>query len=124
MQAAAFEAEDAVRAARVDREIGWLVGRLPDRSGNAALGHRLNQVAYRFPPPVLWLAIGLVAVGWRRPRDARIALVLSGSAVVVLLVSALGLPAAAEYAMPVVPAFALLAAVGLLGPRGDRLGPR
>jgi hypothetical protein len=108
---------DAARAARVDAEIGRLLGGLPDRNGNATLAHRLNQVAHRFPPPALWLAVGLITVAYRRPRNARIALALAGAGFVVILVSALGLPVAGEYAMPVVPAFALLAGTGLFGMR-------
>jgi hypothetical protein len=113
------EPGDEARADRVQEEISRLTGRLPDRAGRT-LGHRLNQVAYRFPPPVLWLAVGLVAFAWRRPRGGRVALLVAGAGALVLLVSALGLPAIAEYAMPVVPAFALLAGVGLLAARPDR----
>lgn len=111
--------EDEARAARMDSEIARLSARLPDRTGNATLAHRLNQASYRFPPPALWLAVGLVLVVWRRPQRSRVPLLLTGSALLVLLVSALGLPASGEYAMPLVPAFALLAAVGLLGVRVD-----
>ena len=111
---------DEERADRVQREISRLTGRLPERAGNATLGHRLNQVAYRFPPPAVWLLVGLVALAWRRPRDARIALLVAGAGALVLLASALGLPAIAEYAMPLVPAFALLAGVGLLAPRAHQ----
>lgn len=113
-------ASDEERAQRVDEDIGQLLDRLPGRSGNAAFANRLNQVAYRFPPPAVWLLVGLVAVAWRRPRHARIALLLTGASLVLLLVTALGLPAAAEYAMPVVPAFALLAGLGLLGRPSSR----
>jgi hypothetical protein len=108
---------DAVRAERVDSEIDRLLRRLPDRAGNPGLAHRLNQAAYRFPPPGLWLLVGLVAVAVRRPRNIRIALALTGAALLVLLIAALGFPAAPEYAMPVVPAFALLAGAGLFGRR-------
>jgi hypothetical protein len=111
---------DKARAEAVDAEIDRLLARLPDRRGNATLAHRLNQAAYRFPPPVLWLAIGLVALAIRRSRHARIVLGLAGAALLVLFVTALGIPAAGEYAMPFVPAFALLAGVALLGPRSTR----
>lgn len=116
---------DEARAREVGDEIGRLLERLPDRDGNATLAHRLNQAAYRFPPPIVWLVVGVIALAWRRPLHGRVALLLTGAALLVLLVSALGLPATAEYAMPVVPAFALLAGVGLLAPRRspDRAPP-
>ena len=111
------DSRDEARAAHVDAEIGRLLDRLPDRAGNASLAHRLNQASYRFPPPGLWLVVGVIAVALRRPRNARIAVGLSALAMLLLVVSALGLPAAGEYAMPVAPAFALLAGAGLFGPR-------
>ena len=55
------ERVDASRA-RMD-ELG---GGLPDRSGNAKLALRLNQASHRFPPPILWLLVGVVALVVRR----------------------------------------------------------
>ena len=110
---------DEARFEHVESEIRRLLDRLPDRAGNATLAHRLNQASYRFPPPVVWLVAGVVALAWRRPRHARVALVLAGAAFLVILVTALGFPPASEYAMPVVPAFALLAGAGLLGTRSS-----
>ena len=112
--------EDAVHAEQIDSRMGRLSSRLPQASGNATLAHRLNQAAYRFPPPASWLLVGLVAVCARRPRNVSIPLVLSVAGFLLLFVTALGYPAQGEYSMPVVPAFALLAGVGLLGPSGAR----
>jgi hypothetical protein len=109
--------EDAARVKQVDAEIDRLLDRLPGRGGNPTLAHRLNQVAYRFPPPAVWLAAGLIAVAVRRPRNSSIVLGLSALGLLAIVVPALGFPSAGEYAMPVDPAFALLAAVGLFGKR-------
>ena len=76
--------EDEARVEHVDSEVARLIGRLPDRAGNAELAHRLNQAAYRFPPPGLWLVVGLVAVVWRRPRGVRVALALAGASLLLL----------------------------------------
>ena len=34
---------------------------LPDRSENATLVLRLNQASHGFPPPFVWLMLGIVA---------------------------------------------------------------
>lgn len=97
-----------------------LMDRIPTRDANSGLVHRLNQASRASPPPVFWLAVGLIALGVRRPRQALVALApaLAGLAVIVATgVVAFPVP---EYAAPVSPAFVMLAAVGLVGahPRG------
>src|SRR5262245_62106158 len=104
---------DAARVDDVNATVERLSKRLPDRSGNATLAHRLNQASYRFPPPGLWLLIGLVAVAFRRPIGTRVTLALAIVSVLMLFVTALGVPAVGEYAMPVSPTVALLLGVGL-----------
>jgi hypothetical protein len=106
---------DAVRAAALDRRVDELLGGLPDRAARPGLVRSLESASRWYPRPVLWLAVGLVALGWRRPRRAEIPLVLAGAALVVVVSTAVAVYAVAEYSVPVVPAFVLLATVGLLG---------
>ena len=110
---------DAALQARLERDWLELAERLPYRDGTE-LAHRLNQASKAFPPIVVWLAVGLVALALRRPQGSLVPLTLSAAALLVIVATAFVTLAVAEYAMPVSPAFFLLAAVGLLGahPRG------
>jgi CHASE2 domain-containing sensor protein len=65
----------------------------------------------------MWLLLGLVAVLWRRPRRVVVPLVLAASAFAIMLSTSLAVYAVAEYSVPLVPAFVLLATAGLFGPR-------
>jgi dolichyl-phosphate-mannose-protein mannosyltransferase len=106
---------DTARAGALDRRVDELLGRLPDRDPRPGLVRWLDSASRWYPRPVLWLVIGLVAVAWRRPRRASVPLVLAGAAALVLVSTALAVYAVAEYSVPVVPAFVLLATVGVLG---------
>lgn len=111
---------DEPRYRALRRRMGELVKGLPDREGSREASLRLNQASRWFPPAAFWLALGLAAFALRRPRGAAALAAPTGAAAVVILVSALGLPAEPHYSLPVAPAFLLLAAVGLLAPRGER----
>ena len=100
------------------RERDALFRALPDRRGNAELRLRLDQLSRWFPRPDLWIAVGLVALFWRRPRGARVATALALAALVVIFLNALGLFADPHFALPVNPAFVLFGAAALLAPRG------
>jgi hypothetical protein len=65
----------------------------------------------------VWLVVGVVALAWRRPRRALVALAPAAAGLLVIVGSSLVAPAVAEYAVPVVPAFILLAAAGVFGVR-------
>ena len=98
------------------RERDALFAALPDRRGNAALSHRLDQLSRWFPRPILWIALGLIALVLRRPQGARTLVALALAALFVIVFNALDL----HFALPVAPAFVLLGAGALLGPRATR----
>jgi hypothetical protein len=105
---------DTVLQRRLERDTLDVEERLPNRDGTE-LAHRLNQASRAFPPIVVWLALGLVALAARRPRGALVPLALATAALLVILATAFVTIAVAEYAVPVSPAFILLAVVGLVG---------
>jgi len=108
---------DEDRYEALHRRIAELSGNLPDRNGNATLALRLNQSSRWFPPPVLWLLLGLVGLVIRRPRNALAMSTPALAAAIVIVLSALAIAAIPHYSVPVTPAFVLLAAGGLLGHR-------
>jgi hypothetical protein len=97
---------------------------LPTRDGSDSLALRLNQASRWYVPPVLWLAVGVFALAIRRPERMLALAAPTFAALIVVLVSALGLPAVPHYSVPAAPAYVLLAAGALFGPRGRRASTR
>lgn len=114
---------DEQRYEALHRRMDDLWSALPDRSGNAWLALRLNQASRWFPPPALWLALGVLGLAFRRPRGALALATPALAALVVVVLNALAIPSVPHYAVPVAPAFLLLAAGALLGSRGRRGSP-
>jgi hypothetical protein len=108
---------DEPRFREIERRRDELLGALPDRTGNAQLALRLDQLSRWFPRPWMWILLGLAALSVRRPRGAGTLLALALSALAVVLLNALGLFADLHFVLPVAPAFVLLGAGGLLGRR-------
>jgi hypothetical protein len=108
---------DPPRFAKILRERDSLFAALPDRTGNAELALRLNQLSRWFPRPILWLALGLLALVWRRPRGAATLVSLTLAGLLVIVLNALGLFADPHFALPVAPAFVLFGLGALLAPR-------
>jgi hypothetical protein len=116
------ERYDALR-----RRIEELWADLPGRGGSRTLAHRLNQASRLFPPPAIWLALGVVGLAARRPARALALVTPALAALVVIVVNALAIAGVPHYAVPAAPAFVLLAAGALFGPRrvrGARSGAR
>jgi hypothetical protein len=108
---------DAARSAALDREVNDLLEGLPDRGGHPSLVARLNDLSRLYPRPFMWLLVGIVAALWRRPRGIAVPIALAAAALAVMVSTSLAVYAVAEYSVPVVPAFVLLATVGVFGRR-------
>lgn len=120
-QILADDASDAAHLDRLNRRVDHVLGVFSGRETHDGLGAWVNRASRWFPRPVFWLVLGLVAVAIRRPRGVAAPLALSAAGLLVVAGTALAVPAAAEYSTPVVPAFMLLAAAGLLAPRRLRV---
>jgi hypothetical protein len=107
---------DKPRFDRIIRERDALFAALPHREANAQVALRLNQLSRWYPRLILWIAVGLLALAIRRPRDSGTLVALSLAALLVIVFNALGLFADPHFALPVAPAFILLAAGALFGP--------
>jgi hypothetical protein len=115
---------DRARYDALHRRMDELASNLPHREGSPSLAHRLNQASRWFPPPILWLVLGLAAFVFRRPGNVLALLTPTLAGLVVIVVSALGLPAEPHYSVPVAPAFVLLAGAALFAPRRERMPSR
>jgi len=107
----------ARRARTLDLETARLTTRLDPDPGIELLGKLADGSSRVYPRPLLLLLAGVAAVIIRRPRRVGLALVLTGAGLTVVAVGALGVGDVVYYAVPVVPAFLLLAVAGLVGER-------
>ena len=68
-----------------------LLAALPDRSGNATLALWLNRLSRWYPRPILWVALGVIALALRRTVRAAVLVALATGALLVVVLNALGL---------------------------------
>jgi hypothetical protein len=93
---------------------------LPTRAGASFVPEVLNRITPRFPTPPLLLALGIVALVWRRPRGWPTIVLLWVAAFLVLLIHAASQGVAPEFALPVYPVFIVTALAALAGDRGGQ----
>jgi hypothetical protein len=108
---------DELRYDKLHADMDEIASGLPDRTGNHTLALALNRASRWYPPPLLWLLVGAVALVWRRPKRALALSTPALAALVVVVMVALGAPAITHFSVPVLPAFALLMGGALFGPR-------
>jgi hypothetical protein len=108
-------AEMKDRYGRAGAKVGEIQATVPPYEGSEWLTLQLSRSSRLFPPPILWLLAGLIALGVRRPANTGLALVLAGSALLVVGVQALAIYAIVEFAVPVAPAMIVFASAGLVG---------
>jgi len=99
------------------QEKSELLGRITHRKPNSELLLRFNQASRWFPRPIIWIVVGLIALAIRRPRGSLTLIALAIGAMLVIALNAFGLFADQHFSLPVAPAFVLLGATALVGPR-------
>ena len=108
----------------VDRLRDWNA-QLPTRDSNASLASKGGTASVRWPRPILWIAVAIVALFLRRPLGSAPVLILGAVAALVLLVHALSQAPQSEFELPFVPVWIAAALVGLLAPgRSGKIGTR
>jgi hypothetical protein len=108
---------DRARFNRVTQRLGELFGAFPHRNSRPEVALRLTQLSRWFPRPLIWIVVGLVALAVRRPRNVLALLLVPLAALLVIGLTALGLPLDMHYVLPFAPAFVFLGACALLGAR-------
>jgi hypothetical protein len=93
---------------------------LPSRDGVDVVTELLNRVTPRFPRPPFWLALGLIGLALRRPRDWRVIVTLWISAGLVLVIHAASQGVTPEFALPLYPVFIVTALGALAGARRQK----
>ena len=91
---------------------------LPAREGVAFPTEIMNRITPRFPRPPFWIAIGLVGLTFRRPREWRTVVVLWACAAAVLLIHAASQGVAPEFALPLYPLFVVTGLCAVAGEPG------
>ncbi len=109
------DAERQRRYGEIVRQVRAWDAELPARDGVDVVTELLNRVTPRFPRPPFWLALGLVGLALRRPRDWRVIVTLWIVAALVLLIHAASQGVTPEFALPLYPVFIVTALGALAG---------
>jgi len=111
---------DERRFEEVGDAIERLSSGLPTYEPPEAASRAFNLLSRLYPRPLLWLALGLIGVLVRRPRNVLAAAAPLVAGLLVVTFTALAISTVIEFASPVYPAFVLFAAAGLFGVRRSR----
>jgi len=107
----------ARRYTEVTREVSRWDRKLGTGRPNRWFAIQLDRLARHFPPPWLWLAVGIVALGWRRTRGGGVLVALVGLAGIVLLAHAWAIGWLPAFGYPVLPAIVFAAICAVVGAR-------
>src|SRR5581483_4680231 len=105
------------RFVEIEAAASRLAARVPPYAGNRWLTLQLSRSSRLFPPPLAWLAAGVLGFLLRRSRGGLLAGALAGSALLLTLVNALTIYPVIEFAVPLAPALVVTGAAGLVGDR-------
>jgi hypothetical protein len=108
---------DKRRYEKFSREVDDVVGDFPPGHERTGAVSAWNDASRLFPPGLIWLVVGGIALAVRRVRGALAAVAPVIGGLVVIVVSSLIAPAVPEYGAPVSAAFVVFGVVGLLGRR-------
>ena len=117
------DGERQARYREIVRQVRAWDAVLPARDGVDLVTEFLNRVTPRFPRPPFWLALGLIGLVVRRPRDWRLIVTLWISAGLVLLIHAASQGVTPEFALPLYPVFIVTALGAIAGARRQQDPP-
>jgi Dolichyl-phosphate-mannose-protein mannosyltransferase len=106
---------DKRRYEKFTREVDDVVGDFPEGRERNGVVSVWNDASRIFPPGLIWLVVGAIALALRRVRGALAVIAPVVGGLIVIGLSALIAPAVPEYGAPVSPAFVVFGVVGLLG---------
>ena len=107
--------KDQRRFDEINREEARLAALAPPYSGSAWLTLQFSRSSRLFPPPLLWLALGMLGFLLRRPARLLLAAALALGALLPTLSNSLAIYPIIEFAVPFAPALVVFGAAGLLG---------
>jgi len=110
---------DKRRYEQFTREVTDVAGDFPKGRQRPGLVSAWSDASRVFPPGLVWLIVGAVALAVRRVRDAFVVVAPVIAALVVIVATSLVAPAVPEYGAPVSPAFLVFGVAGLLGRRAS-----